>query len=123
MGKYISPERIPETVVRGAFEKASAVDFETKHLLTENIASIGIAGIDWPLPVKRLLPIVGIEPGALDSFFYEARQAPFGPVPFGELAGVLGKPVAVKVKRPLGGYNLLFTVNPSGAIVYHHRKG
>jgi len=130
--KYEKPEDIPEETIVKAFRDAEEIDFSARPNNYVKYRQIAFANLGWWLPLKRILPILGITPQLLLPVFINHKKVvrsydDLGAFPltekcFLELAEILKK--SVRVLREDGGsgeHFYLFTATPDGKIVISER--
>ena len=67
--KYDCSEKIPDEVIKEAFANADFVQFLGRSFNYIECGSIVFGGLDWWLPLKRVLPLVGITSQMLEPIF------------------------------------------------------
>lgn len=136
--KYDWPDKISDEAITEAFANAEIVSFSARRFNSVQFRAIGLEGLEWWLPLVRVLPLVGITPQMLRPVFnllaevelpeeiesYEQLgNFPLTEEHFLKLAKVLGKSVVVmREDGTTGGHYYLFTAHPSGEIVEVERS-
>ncbi len=139
--QYREPDEIPDQRIREAFAAAKTIDFSARAFNGIRDRKVAFGAFGWWLPLRRVLPLIGIKPQRLRTVFspqykrvrgryrpvalptrvttYEALGIfPLSELRFVKLAKVLGKRVRVcREDGYTGDHTHLFTALPSGKIL------
>ena len=81
--KYNGPDEVSDAVIKKAFARATSVKFSARRFNFIQYRQIAFDDIGWWLPLRRVLPILGITPQMLRPVFsdfqlsLEKRSFPF----------------------------------------------
>lgn len=125
---YRDPEEkeITDAAIQTAFRLAAVIDFSARPFNTIRYRSIAFGNLGWWIPLKRVLPLIGVTPPMLREVFHRGEPAEtyealgsftLAQDNFVALAKVLGKPIRVmRQDGATGDHRLLFTALPTGVI-------
>lgn len=85
--KYDHPDKISDEAIREAFASADSVSFSARRFNYIRYRDIAFGDIGWWLPLRRVLPLIGITPQMLRPVFNPQRR-------------IAETKVKVEVKRP-----------------------
>jgi hypothetical protein len=69
MKEYKWPDDVPDSVIIEAFKASESIGFAAKNFNYIKYHTIMISGVSCPLPLSRVLPLVGITPEMLRPVF------------------------------------------------------
>ena len=109
--KYISPNEIPDDVIRKEFEKAESVRYQARNFNYVAGGFVAFGDLGWWLPLRRVLTILGITPEMLQPVFNPQytmvkRRFPFDRNWCG-LNKRTSKAVEVELPEVIGSYGML----------------
>lgn len=71
---YEWPDKIPDAAIKEEFANATMVRFSAKRFNFIPYRSIAFGDLGWWLPLKRVLPLIGITPQMLRPMFSPQRE-------------------------------------------------